>query len=127
MNLKVLKIFVLTNTSQSPNAKEDLLAPTANPNAEKYMLSEASTLVSTFIWETANTVLTASSPTLSRDKSSSQSLLKKFAGNFTMRTTAPRATSAASHMISELKPAFTILWGNANFQLIHADFHIRKR
>jgi len=109
MNFKVSKISVLTNTSQSPNAKEDLQVPTVRLDAEKYMLSEASTLVSTSIWETANTVLTVSSPIPLRDKSSSHSLLKKFAGNSTMRTTAPRAINVASHMISEMNLAFTTL------------------
>nr|BAK00956.1 predicted protein [Hordeum vulgare subsp. vulgare] len=87
----------------------------------------ATTHVSTSTWATASTASTASSHTPSSDKSSSQSLPRKFARSCTSKIIAPLEIDASFPTIYVGSHAFITLWGSASFQMGNAVFPTRRR
>ena len=112
-NLRILRPFAPTNTSQSASAK----APTDSTarSAANSMLKDASIPAFISTWETASTDSTASSLTPSRDKSSSQNPTKTSAKNYITRTIVPKETNAAFPTTFEKSPASSTPSTNASF------------
>lgn len=94
---------------------------------EKCMLTDATTLAFTIIWETASMGSTVFSPTPLKDKLLSPNLPKMSAVNYITKTIVLKETNADSLMISETNLAFLTHYLNANFQLKNADFHTKRK